>query len=155
AHSDVGVLMQQPTPTDGSTYRSKKESFIKFVKYGTCGQGPCYWIATDRHGTQYFYGSESTSQLLVPGGSDVRVWALSRVQDLFGNYWTVTYNQIVATGELTPNVITYTLGPNLSTYRTVEFFYDSTRTDTEEGFYSSRGYPQSMTKLLTEIQIKS
>src|SRR5262249_17827643 len=46
AHSGSGVLVWQT----GGTYRSKKESFVKFTPSGTCGSGPCSWVATDRSG---------------------------------------------------------------------------------------------------------
>jgi hypothetical protein len=38
AHSQLGVLVKQ---ADGS-YRSKSESFVKFVPQGVCGDGPCF-----------------------------------------------------------------------------------------------------------------
>lgn len=41
AHSQFGVLIRQ---VDGS-YRSKSESFVKFVPSGLCGDGPCSWFA--------------------------------------------------------------------------------------------------------------
>lgn len=41
AHSELGLLVEQ---ADG-TYRTKSESFVKFVPAGSCGDGPCSWTA--------------------------------------------------------------------------------------------------------------
>jgi RHS repeat-associated protein len=123
-HSQIGVLVSQ---TDGS-YRSKRESFTRLVPSGTCGDGPCSWIAYDRSGTKFHYGSTTDSRLLKQGSASVRVWGVSKVEDVFGNWYEVAYYNDWANGQLFPALITYTKGPGLTTYRTVEFAY-SDRTD--------------------------
>src|SRR5205814_5331173 len=100
--------------------------------------GPCSWIVTDRSGLKYFFGDTTDSRLMVQDNRGAKIWALSRVQDLFGNFWSVTYSPDANNGQLYPAAITYTQGPGLSTYHTVEFLYDSTRTDTDHGYWSSR-----------------
>jgi YD repeat-containing protein len=179
AHSDVGVLIQQSgTPV---TFRSKKESFIRFAPSGLhdCGDGPCSWTATDRTGTKYFYGTTVTgvtcttspsqgtpcdSQLWVQDFRGVKVWALAAVQDRFGNYYKITYNSQgfdFLIGQITPSVITYTLGPGglgNDGYRTITFTYDdrpANALDVEKGFYSGRGYWQVNTKRLHYITVTS
>jgi len=171
AHSDNGVLVQQAG--DDRTYRSKKESFVRFVRSAeNCGDGPCSWTATDRSGTKYFYGSGRTgetctvpnscdSQLWVQDRAGVKVWALSGVEDLFGNAYEIAYNNTATDllyGQITPRAITYTKGTGLATYRTVEFAYDDralTDVDVEKGFYSSRGYWQVNSRRLSTITISS
>src|SRR5262249_26564011 len=101
AHSEVGVLVRQ---SDG-TFRSRKESLMRFQPSSTCGDGPCSWTVTDRSGTQYFFGDTTDSRLMAPDGAGAKIWALSRVQDLFGNYWTVAYNPDPTNGQLTPIAI--------------------------------------------------
>ena len=133
-HSQVGVLT--PQHDADNSYRSKKESFTKFVPSGACGDGPCSWVACDRSGMKYYYGTTSSSSLLAQGTSSVRTWALSRVVDLYGNYYTIAYQNDATNGQLYPSVITYTMGPGLSTYRTVNFQYE-TRNDTEPGYFAS------------------
>jgi hypothetical protein len=110
AHSDLGILVKQP---DGS-YRSKKESFTKFVPHGTYGDGPCYWVAYDRTGAELMYGTALYSTLLRPGNSGVpgsiRMWALAKVVDLFFNAYTVSYinDPIHQNQRLYPSQIDYT-----------------------------------------------
>lgn len=147
AHTQLGVLVAQ---SDG-TYRSKKESFTKLVPSGTCGDGPCSWAAYDRSGTQYTYGNAATGVSTAAGpGSSVRLWALSKVQDLLGNYYEVTYS--ADNGQLYPSVVTYTKGPGLTTYRTVEFSYES-RSDTDPGY--PQGVFTQMLYRLKWIRVKS
>jgi RHS repeat-associated protein len=170
AHSDTGVLIQQPG--DGRTYRSKKDSFMRFERsVEDCGDGPCSWTATDRSGTKYFYGATTTgvtctvvsscdSQLWVTDGAGVKIWGLSGVQDLFGNRYEIVYNAgaDILFGKITPSTITYTKGTGLTTFHTIDFAYMErlpTDAGVEKGFYSTRGYMEVATKRLSAITISS
>jgi RHS repeat-associated protein len=149
AHSQAGILERQ---SDGS-YRSKSESFTRLVPAGTCGTGPCSWTATDRSGVNLFYGATADSRLLRSGSTSARVWALSKVQDLFGNWYEVSYDNDTTDGNLYPATITYTRGAGITTYRTVEFAYE-TRSDVESGY----PYPGSLEKTsrrLLRVTVKS
>jgi hypothetical protein len=113
SHSTLGVLVPQ---SDG-TYRTKNESFSRLVPSGTCGDGPCSWVATDRSGVKFFYGTTSDSQLLqYTGRPAVRTWALSKVLDLFGNYYEISYLKRYD-NEVYPLAIKYTKGPANSSLR--------------------------------------
>ncbi len=70
AHSLAGVLIRQ---ADGS-YRSKTESFVKFVPSGTCGDGPCSWTANYASGAKAYYGTTGDSRVPVQGTASVRTW---------------------------------------------------------------------------------
>src|SRR4051812_20922898 len=148
AHTQLGNLVVQP---DGS-YRSQKETFTKLVPSGLCGNGACSWTAYDRAGTQFVYGATADSALTCSGTATVRTFALSKVVDLFGNSYEVTYWKDASNAQLYPNVITYTKGPGLSTYRTVEFAYES-RDDYEAGY--PQGDFQQMSSRLKWISVKS
>jgi len=146
ANSLVGVLVAQ---TDGS-YRSKNESFAKAVPSGTCGAGPCSWTVTDRTGMRFVYGDTLDSRQTCGNGGTVYRWGLSKAIDLFGNSYEVTYNTDV---ELVPKVVTYTKGPGISQYRTVEFAY-ATRTDNEIS-YAMPGKVRTLNQLLTTVTVKA
>jgi hypothetical protein len=110
SHSTLGVLVPQ---SDG-TYRTKKESFARLVPSGTCGDGPCSWVATDRSGVKFFYGTTADSQFRNYFGgrlSSMRTWALSKVLDLFGNYYEISYSKSAHDSEVYPRTITYTKWP--------------------------------------------
>jgi RHS repeat-associated protein len=129
SHSTLGVLVPQ---SDG-TYRTKKESFARLVPSGTCGDGPCSWVATDRSGVKFFYGTTADSQFRNYFGgrlSSMRTWALSKVLDLFGNYYEISYSKSAHDSEVYPRTITYTNGPANSSLRSISFDYEL-RSDTE------------------------
>jgi YD repeat-containing protein len=148
AHSQLGVLVAQ---ADGS-YRSKKESFTKLVPVGVCGDGPCSWVAYDPKGTKFFYGTTDDSRIELFGFDSVRIWGLSRVEDLFKDAYEVKYFEDPRGQFFYPTQITYTKGPRLTTYRTVEFNYED-RSDPEEGCYA-KSFEQ-MPMRLKSIAVKS
>lgn len=154
AASHLGLLVRQ---ADG-TYRSQVESFTKLAPSAAndCGDGPCYWIAYEPDGRRSYYGfpngTSTDSRLLTHTGSNVRVWALSKVVDRFGNSYEVSYLNDAAAGQLYPLVITYTKAANISVYRTVEFQYEG-RLDVEPGYYQSD--LQQTARRMTDIIVKS
>ncbi|MBN2403172.1 MAG: hypothetical protein JXN64_12330, partial [Spirochaetes bacterium] len=127
-------------PAGNEVYHYENESFCRVSYVGTQGDGPSYWIETKPDGTKYYYGYtladgndiELYSKVWAEGktysGEDcVRAWALSKVEDLHGNYYSVEYlDSTQNTGEYYPYKITYTenLGFPLSDKRTVEFDYE-------------------------------
>lgn len=148
-HSELGVLVKQ---ADGS-YRSKKESFVKFVPLGTCGDGPCTWMVYERSGNDLVYGAlNNGSRLYRQGSGSIRTWALSSAVDSFGNSFECAYQNDAANGRLYPSVVTYTKGPGLFKYRTVEFAYEA-RTDVEAN-YTQSAFEQTAQRLKW-ISVKS
>ncbi|EMY76847.1 RHS repeat-associated core domain protein [Leptospira weilii serovar Ranarum str. ICFT] len=102
-------------------YHSKKESYIKFEPQGTCGDGPCTWIATDKDGRRHIFGSSIDSRIPALGrtAGSIREWALSREEDSFGNGYDVSYTLIdVTNGDYYPSTITYN-------DRTIRFNYEN------------------------------
>ncbi|PJZ29480.1 RHS repeat-associated core domain-containing protein [Leptospira kmetyi] len=92
-----------------SEFHSKKETWVQFVPQGSCGDGPCTWIATDRSGRRFIFGGTADSRITAIGrGSSLREWALSREEDSFGNGYNVTYTPFDSTnGDYYPQRITY------------------------------------------------
>jgi hypothetical protein len=129
AHSQLGVLVRL---ADG-TYRTRKESFVRFVPSGTCGDGPCSWTAWHPDGKRSNFGVTAGSRVLGGGTASVRTWAICEAIDPFGNTWEASYT--VASGLILPLSVTYTKGPNLGTFRRVEFGYEG-RPDWASGYPS-------------------
>ncbi len=144
AHSLLGILVRQ---SDGS-YRTKKESFTKFVATGTCGDGPCSWTVFDRSGRKEQYGTTANS--VRAWGASREAWGVSSTLDLFGNYYQVAYKYDAY--HLYPDVVDYTYGPGIIGLRQVKFDYES-RSDTEAG-YPRRTY-DAMTLRLKWITVTS
>jgi len=66
----------------------------------------------------------------------IRVWALSRVEDTNGNYYTVDY--MVEDGEYYPVRIIYTQGDGISKYRVIDFEYEERGDFWDSYDYASR-----------------
>ncbi|WP_061236523.1 RHS repeat-associated core domain-containing protein [Leptospira santarosai] len=104
-----------------SEFHSKKESWVRFVPQGTCGDGPCSWIATDKEGKRYIFGGTPDSRIsaIGRGAGALREWALNREEDSFGNGYNVTYTATDSTnGDYYPHRISYN-------NRTIDFTFEN------------------------------
>ncbi len=173
---DHFVFMGQRLFKDPSTgyYRTESETYlrIEFCTGGPSGNGH-YWKVTDKNGITRFYGSRSSSpSTLSEGGGYIfahsslpsdpaRIWALDKVMDVHGNYYTISYvqdqavigsNNPVVTGWY-PKRIIYTRNDEANKafgkYRMVEFGY----TQREDTFADSRPTPVSNKVLLSTIKV--
>uniref|UniRef100_UPI000AF7964E SpvB/TcaC N-terminal domain-containing protein n=1 Tax=Leptospira alstonii TaxID=28452 RepID=UPI000AF7964E len=102
-------------------YHSKKESWVLYEPQGTCGDGPCTWIATDKDGKRFIFGGSIDSRIPALGrtAGSIREWALSREEDSHGNGYDINYTPIdVTNGDYYPNTITYN-------DRTIRFNYEN------------------------------
>lgn len=107
----------------GLFYRSKTEgAFIRVKKVSD------KWEAIDRNGTKYFFGTTGASRLFDPAQTThIFKWSLDRIEDVHGNYLTITYTKDAANNQLYPQYIDYTgntgfpAGSPLQPYARVEF----------------------------------
>jgi hypothetical protein len=107
-----------------SEYHTEHESWAKHVPEGTCGDGPCSWTVYEKTGNKFYFGTSEDSRIEAVGKKGgVRVWALHKFEDRFGNYYEVEYFEDAEGGDYYPKRITYTKGNGLSTFHTVEFGY--------------------------------
>ncbi|MES5484930.1 RHS repeat-associated core domain-containing protein [Bradyrhizobium sp. INPA03-11B] len=143
---------------DGTTYTLELENFSKIVSHGTAGTGPAWFEMRTKDGRILEFGHTSDSQILATGLATVSTWSVSKVSDLAGNYYTVSYWQNTATGEARPARIDYTgngVG-NLSPYNSVRFLYrvsDSNGPARSDAILSYRaGAAVSVRSLLTGVQ---
>ncbi|MBI2312111.1 MAG: hypothetical protein HYU77_06395 [Betaproteobacteria bacterium] len=93
---------------DGTEYRAERDSFAKVVSYGTAGNGPAWFKVWTKSGQTMEFGDTPDSRIEAQGRTTVRVWALNRVQDTKGNYFTVTYTEDNPNGQYYPAQIDYT-----------------------------------------------
>jgi RHS repeat-associated protein len=92
---------------DGTEYRLKNENFSKVKSYGNTQNGPTHWIVKHKSGLTYEYGATENSRHQLTS-LDIIGWHLSKVIDLKGNYYTLSYHQDTSLGELILARIDYT-----------------------------------------------
>lgn len=157
----IDVSASAGTPA-GTVFHAESESWSKYEALGwdgnllngsnRCGDSACAWRVTDRSGISYLYGDAGASRVgainnsgaAINGGS-VRVWALTRVTDLNGNYYEVEYFQNA--GQFYPKKITYTLGGWASRYYAVTFAYDQSSRPDKDISYGQSSYVQTNWRL--------
>jgi RHS repeat-associated protein len=149
------VISQNGGPAN---WRSEMESFTEYSSDqinrsapATCGDGPCWFKLRLKNGTRMEFGTTNNSRIMA--GSSVRVFALTRVEDVNGNFYTIEYyNNPDGSGEYYPKSVIYTQGSNISLYRGVYFEYEN-RNDYST-IYSGGAALQTRWRL-ARIQIKT
>lgn len=155
--TDTFVLMQNGSSgnlvwdSTVSRYRSDIEG--AFAKITSSGSGAAQtWLMTDKKGTKYFFGQSAASRQSDPADTaKIFEWALDRVEDISGNYMTITY--LKHGNELYPSIIEYTGNsntPTIAPFAKVVFNYtDVTRTLTS---YKT-AFLVSSSKLLDNVSV--
>ncbi|MBF0490288.1 MAG: VCBS repeat-containing protein, partial [Candidatus Omnitrophica bacterium] len=123
--TDIFTLFQgasQDLVADSSTsglYHLEVEGSFARIQYISH-----YWLVTDKKGIKYYFGNTDDSRQYDPANtSHIFRWALNRVEDLNGNYMTVTYTK--DNGQLYPLSIAYTGNSQqaLNPYASVDMSY--------------------------------
>ncbi|TGK86869.1 hypothetical protein EHQ24_04520 [Leptospira noumeaensis] len=124
--SDHGQLVS--SAGQNSVLYSKEESFFSFYPQGDYGLGPAEFIAFDKTGKKYTYGSGNSSALMSNGA--VRVWALSEIREPHGE--TINYDWEIVKGEIYLKKISYA-----GNQREIRFEYE-TRNDFNRNFFEKQ-----------------
>ena len=105
-----------------------------------------------RAGESHEYGRTADSRILVPGGSAVRVWALSATTDRHGNRveYSYTLGDRPQDGAYYLDEIRYTVRADMQPTRRVNFSYES-RPDPISAALG--GYPIDLTKRLRAVTV--
>jgi len=101
-------------------YPEIEGSFLKIEKISS----PDHWRVTDKNGNKYYFGL--TDDARQNNGQNVFQWLLSKVEDVHGNYMTITYDKFTADRQNYLKKIQYTAndaapGGPLGYYAEVEF----------------------------------
>lgn len=138
---------------DNAEYRTEVDSFLKIKSFGAAGNGPAHFKVWTKGGELMEFGNSINSAIEAEGKASIRVWALNKLQDVKGNYLTVTYAEDSANGEYRPTQIDYTANTGLTVNRKVVFGYN------EGGVVRADQIPQWVggskiltTKLLTSVK---
>jgi hypothetical protein len=122
-----------PDDTETGRYHTEHESFLRIKAYDL-NTSTSYWVVTQKNGTKMYFGYDAASPETdghidaVEKGGKALLWALNRVEDVHGNYYTVEYAEDTVNGDYYQAKITWTKGNGLTVYNTVEFYYE-TRND--------------------------
>jgi len=137
---------------NGTEYRTEVESFSKIVSFGTAGTGPAWFEVKTKSGQIMQFGNTTDSRILAQGKTTARDWALNKVSDTKGNYFTVTYTNDTTNGQAYPTRIDYTgnASAGLAAYNSVRFVYDSSRPDVVPAYHA--GSLRKITVRLTNVQ---
>jgi RHS repeat-associated protein len=148
-----GTLIKQSS----GTYSYEYENFAKIERFGTSGDGPKYWLETKPDGTKYYFGAYNDSAnnaniKAIDKNESVRVWTLSKVEDINGNFYTVEYME--DEGEFYPKRIIYTQGNGIKRYRVIDFEYEG-RIDysTQYTFGSAVTMKLRLTKITVNVNV--
>ncbi len=122
-----------------SSYHTEREDFSRIFTYSSTGQkiddpnsSGAYWVVEKKDGTKWFYGSTPDSRIIAlkkkngPQYNYARLWALSKVEDSLGNYFSVSYEEDATNGDYYPSRIVYTKNDvqTLNAYNVIEFSYE-------------------------------
>ena len=130
-------------------HRTQHESWQKIIAWVPAGSpAPSSFTVWSKDGTIREYGATNDSLIRAVGQSNVRLWALNKIEDRNGNYLTIGYNNNPT--DYTPAFIRYTgnAAAGLTPYNSVNFEYGP-RTDFVS-WYEGGSIVQT-TQLLTRI----
>ena len=101
ANGSVSKLVPRTDPAWGGAGHHQNQidgAFLNYYFNASAGGAAGSWQVKDKNGTVYYYGSRANSQLANYYG--VFEWLLDRVQDVNGNYMSVTYWQDSANNQV-------------------------------------------------------
>jgi RHS repeat-associated protein len=119
---------------NGSEYRTEVDQVARIVANGSVGEGPASFTVWTQDGRILTFAAAAHRE--PAKGVGVHTWALSKVEDRYGNFYTIDYHNDPALGEFWVEAIDYTgkTGASASApYASVELFYEA-RPDLIDGY---------------------
>lgn len=120
------ILISGIYGADGAEYYAEVDNYAKVISYGVAGGGPAWFKVWEKSGLIYEYGNSVDSRIEAQGKTAARRWAVNKVYDRVGNYYTVSYVEDNANGQYYPSRIDYTgnTAAALAPYASVRFSYE-------------------------------
>jgi hypothetical protein len=109
----------------GAQYRTQMETFSRIHSYETIDGAPKRFLVETKDGKKLEYGYTSDSRFISSGEAAVVTWLLNKVEDINGNYYTISYEQ--KGKEYYPKEINYTgnTGASLTPFNSIKFHFDN------------------------------
>ncbi|PUA28581.1 MAG: hypothetical protein B0W54_19305, partial [Cellvibrio sp. 79] len=130
-------------------YKTELDNFAKIVAYGSSANGGHgYFKVWTKDGRILTYGAEEylqASKIYAPNqyAGPIKTWALDKVEDAYGNNYTITYDRDTVNGEYYPQQI------NLGYTGLVVFSYQSRNGQMPWGYDGGNKY--QFTKVLDKV----
>ncbi len=162
--ADSFSLMQNGSPQElvydddaaAGYYRPEQEGSFSKIKH-IIEQTSNYWLITDRKGVKYYFGQTNSSRefdIYDNDQSKIFKWNLDRVEDIVGNYMTVSYFR--DGNVLYPLQILYTGNSmqGLPTFAKVDFILDVQNRPDPHFTYISK-FKRTTQKRVKEIKVSA
>ena len=134
-----------------NTYQAKIEGGFTKVEKLTASDGKPYFKATDKTGTVFYFGQAANTRVADPSdATKIFRWCLDRVEDVHGNYMTLSYTGDQGQGYL--KQIDYT-GHDTTLPTTSVRFHLEARPDSFT--VSTAGFPMTTAKRLKTIEVRA
>ncbi|OOG38000.1 hypothetical protein B0B52_17000 [Polaromonas sp. A23] len=145
------ILMSGTYGSDGSEYRTERDSFSRIIASGTAGNGVASFTVRSKAGLTMEYGNTIDSRIEAQDKPTVRVWAINKISDVKTNFMTFAYIEDNANGEYYPDRVDYT-GNATAGQATGNYlqFISEERPDVRRGFLAGSVYKSL--KRLTRIK---
>lgn len=138
----------------GSQYTTEIYTGSRITAYGQKGSGPEYFKVESLDGNIYYYGNSEDSKTIINYDDDESVfsWAVSKIEDRFGNEINYTYHN--SDGEIKISEISYGGNDILDNDFVVSFVYKNElwREDSQVSYHLGNKFKSK--KLLDYISIK-
>ncbi|MFN4055407.1 MAG: FG-GAP-like repeat-containing protein [Alishewanella aestuarii] len=126
---------------NNAEYRTVQDSFEKVVsKTGSGVNGPVSFEVKDTLGNTYFFGryGNDNDALILANNNAAFVWALKRVQDASGNYYTFHYAKDSQSLEFWLTSVRYSGNGSITPANEVQFSYEDVRPDKTETYIAGQ-----------------
>ncbi|WP_194868931.1 FG-GAP-like repeat-containing protein, partial [Pseudoalteromonas sp. PPB1] len=146
------VKSGQTYGANNTEYRTRQNSGQKIIAHtSSTSTGPYAFTVTDVEGNKYTYGKySSTSDALINSKQGKAfTWALKRVQDASGNYYTYHYTKVSGSLEYYPTAVKYSGYGTGGTRNEIRFTWED-RVDKNKVSYL-KGNKVGLTKRLKQI----
>lgn len=142
--------------SSNTVYRTEVDGISK-ITAGTFMNAPnSTFTVQTKSGLIYHYGDlsfgENASFRTDPNGKIIYAWSVSRIQDTVGNYISVSYARDSQTNEYTVTRIDYSGNGFVVPRNSIQFFYDSSRSDVYERHLPGGSAKITANKRLSRIE---
>ena len=140
---------------NGAEYRTVQDNFEKVISRTASGiTGPVSFEVKDISGNTYYFGrvGSDSDALVLTNNKQAYLWALKKVQDASGNYYSYHYSKVSNSLEFYLTSVKYTGNSSITPKNEIVFSYDDARPDKETTYLA--GHSITLSKRLISVTSK-